>query len=147
MYKIARLTYVVAHNVRSAAKTLVRGRTMTESELAFWGSWASIISLVIAVVTLLYVRTIKANIIKFRRRQRIRQLLDDIFRIPDDAVPLASASRTKLNSLKRNLPKYFWSGITNRGKTVIEIHKHVDASDIAALKEAINDWSSYSEEV
>lgn len=112
---------------------------MTESQLSAYGSWASILGLVVAIVSLVYVRSIKKNIVRFRRKQRVRQLVDDILRIPDDATPLAAASLNKLNALKRNLPTYFWYKYTERGRATLEVHTHIDARDIVALKEAIND--------
>lgn len=120
---------------------------MTEAELTTFSSWASIIGLGISVVSLLYLRSIKQNIIKFRRKQRIRNLIEDVARIPDDATPLTSASRNKLAALKRNLPAYFWSPYTARGKVTLEVHKHIATEDLAAVKEAVNDWASYSEEI
>ncbi|EZH81724.1 MULTISPECIES: hypothetical protein [Aeromonas] len=120
---------------------------MTDAQLTMYSSWASLIGLGVSVVSLLYVRSIKKNIIKFRRKQRIRNLIEDVARIPEDATPLTSASRHKLAALKRNLPTYFWSPYTSRGKVTLEVHKHIDAGDLAAVKEAVNDWASYSEEV
>ena len=61
-------------------------------------------------------------------------------------MPLSSASRTKLQALKRNLPTYVWSRFPSKGKATIEVHKHIDTGDIVSLKEAINDLSSYSED-
>ena len=119
---------------------------MTDAVLNSSGSWASIIGLVVSLISLAYIRSIKTNIIKFRRRQRVRGLIEDILRIPDDATPLARASITKLSALKRNLPTYPWSSYTSKGKATMEVHKHIDAGDIVATKEALNDWSSYSEE-
>lgn len=120
---------------------------MLDAQLTFYSSWASIAGLVVSVISLLYVRSIKTNIVRFRRKQRIRQLTDDILRIQDDAMPLSPASRTKLLALKRNMPTYAWSRFTPKGKAIIEVHKHIDTGDIVALKEAINDLSSYSEDV
>lgn len=120
---------------------------MNEAQLTFYSSWASIAGLVVSVVSLMYVRSIKTNIVRFRRKQRIRQLTDDILRIQDDAMPLSSASRSKVLALKRNIPTYVWSRFTSKGKAIIEVHKHIDAGDIVALKEAINDLASYSEDV
>jgi hypothetical protein len=97
-------------------------------------------------LSLVYVRGIKANIIRFRRRQRLRQLIDDVVRIQDDAKPLSTASRAKLSALKRNIPLYAWSHLYAKGRVALEIHAHIDAQDMVALKEALYDWSSYSED-
>ncbi|MFC0259775.1 hypothetical protein CEY09_23970 [Achromobacter marplatensis] len=119
---------------------------MTDAQLAFYSSWSSIISFFVALISLAYVRSIKTNIVKFRRKQRLRQLVDEVMRIPDDAIPLSSASTTKLAALKRNIPTRIWYCCTSRGKATLEVHRHIDGGDIVALKEAIHDWSSYSEE-
>jgi len=119
---------------------------MSVNDLTFYSSWASIISLFISLVSLLYVRSIKANIVRFRRRQRLRQIVDEIMSIPDDAIPLNSVSRTKLASLKRNIPVYFYSRATKRGTLAIEMHGHIDCGRIRELKEVIDDWVSYSED-
>lgn len=120
---------------------------MSDAYLTLYSSWASIISLFISVISLIYVRSIKANIVKFRRKQRLHALIDDVRRIPDDATPLSSASKTKISSLKRNIPVSLFSKLSARGRHAIEIHRHADAEQIADLKEAINDWTSYSEDV
>lgn len=120
---------------------------MTDAQLAFYSSWASIISFFISIASLILVGSIKANIVRFRRRQRLQQLIDEINRIPDDAIPLSKASKSKLAALRRNIPAGFFSNFSNRGRMALEIHKHISAEDIAALKEAIHDWSSYSEEI
>jgi len=119
---------------------------MTEAQLTFYSSWASIVGLVVSLASLAYVRSIKTNIVKFRRKQRLRQLVEEIGRIPDDAMPLGTASLTKLAALKRNMPTRPWSKLTSKGRATIEVHTNIDRRDIVALKEAINDWSSYSEE-
>ncbi|GAB3398098.1 hypothetical protein NX774_18835 [Massilia agilis] len=119
---------------------------MTDAQLAFYSSWASIVGLCISVVSLFYVRSIKKNIIRFRRKQRIRHLTDEILQIQDDAMPLSSASRTKLLALKRNIPTYVWSRFTEKGRAALEVHKHIDEGNIVALKEAIYDLASFSED-
>jgi hypothetical protein len=119
---------------------------VTDAQLAFYSAWASIVGLAVSLVSLLYVRSIKTNIVKFRRRQRVRQLTDEVLRIQDDAMPLSSASRTKLLALRRNIPAYAWSRFTAKGRAILEVHKHIDSGDIVALREAVNDLSSYSEE-
>jgi len=120
---------------------------MSAEGLSFYSGWASIISLLISIVSFLYIRSIKANIVKFRRKQRLRSLIDDVLRIPDDATPLSNASKTKITSLKRNIPANFFSCFTERGRHAVEIHKHADSENIADLKESINDWTSFSEDV
>lgn len=120
---------------------------MSESDLTYYSSWASIISLFVSVLSLLYVRSINANIVKFRRKQRLHTLIDEVLRIPDDATPLSSASRTKITSLKRNISVSPLSRFTARGRHAMEIHKHAEAGRIPDLKESIYDWTSYSEDV
>lgn len=120
---------------------------MIESQLNHYGSWASIIGLAISIISLVYIRNVKASIIMFRRKQRIKNLIEEIRRIPDDAIPLAPASIQKLAALKRNFPAHFWFRFTEKGKAILEVHKQIDSSNIVALKEALNDLTSYSEEI
>lgn len=120
---------------------------ISDQDLTFYSSWASIISLFISIVSLWFVRSIRANIIKFRRKQRVSKIIQEINTIPDDAIPLSEASKRKLDSLKRNIPVSCFSKFTERGKTAIAIHQYITKEDLAGLKEAINDWSSYSEEL
>lgn len=120
---------------------------MTGAQLSLYSSWASIIGLAVSLVSLVYVRSIRANIIKFRRKQRIRRLIDEILQIRIGARPIASASLIKLQALKRNLPIHFWSRYTPQGRARMEIHRFIDALDLAALREAIIDLLSYSEDL
>lgn len=108
-------------------------------------SWDSILSLVIAVGSLFYVRSIKTNIINFRRKQRLRQLVEDVLRIPDDAVPLSDASRSKLEALKRNTPLGVFVRFTARGRAIKFMHGKIDAGNPVEIKEAVHDWNSHSE--
>lgn len=119
---------------------------VSDTVLSRWGSWASLIGLVVSVISLLYVRSIKKNIIKFRRRQRLSQLVAAIQQIPADAIPLAAASIQKLEALKRNLPAPLHT-FTGRTKVIVEVRRQVDARNLHALKEALNDLASYSEDL
>jgi len=120
---------------------------MTGAQLTLYSSWASIIGLAVSLVSLVYVRSIRANIVKFRRKQRIRQLTDDILQIRIGARPIASSSLVKLQALKRNIPIHFWSRYTPQGRARLDIHRFIDAMDLAALREAIIDLLSYSEDL
>lgn len=120
---------------------------MSTTSLSLYSGWASIISLFISIISFLYISSIKANIVKFRRKQRLRKLIEDVLRIPDDATPLSNASKTKITSLKRNIPTNFFSSYTKRGRHAVDIHKHANSENIADLKESINDWISFSEDV
>jgi hypothetical protein len=119
---------------------------LSDSNLAFFSGWASIVSLGVSLISLALVRSIRANIIRFRRKQRVRQLLDDVGRIPEDAIPLSPTSRSKLVALKRNIPAGFFARFSERGRAARELHKHIDQEDLVAVKEAIDDWRSYSED-
>jgi hypothetical protein len=119
---------------------------MTDAQLAFYSGWASIIGFFVSVISLLYLRRIKTNIVRFRRKQRIRQLMEEVFQIPPDARPITTSSRTKLLALKRNIPTFVWSRMTRKGRATLEVHRSIDAGDIASLQEALQDWSTYSEE-
>src|SRR5471030_2464147 len=120
---------------------------MTDAQLVLYSSWASIIGLAVSLVSLVYVRSIRANIVKFRRKQRIRQLTDDILQIRIGARPIASSSLVKLQALKRNIPIHFWSRYTPQWRARLDIHRFIDAMDLAALREAIIDLLSYSEDL
>lgn len=109
---------------------------MSEAQLALYSGWASIIGLLVSLISLAYVRSIKANIVKFRRKQRVRQLTDDILRIQDDAAPLSPGSRSTLAALKRNLPIHPWSRLTAKGRAVKDMLR------LAQLVEAQSDKAS-----
>jgi len=61
-------------------------------------------------------------------------------------APLSPGARSKLAALKRNLPVYAWSRLTAKGRAALEAHRHIDAGDIVALKEAMLDLSTFSED-
>src|SRR5471030_853116 len=85
---------------------------------------------------------------KFRRKLRLRQLTDEILNLQvEDAMSLTVGLRVKLQALKRNIPVYAWSRFTSKGRTKLDIHRFIDTLDLAALREAINDLLSYSEDV
>lgn len=88
----------------------------------------------------------KVNIVRFRRRNRLRTLLEDIERVPDDAVPLAEATRVKLLALQRNIPVHFYSRWTEEGQAARTLRQCIDQGQIAEIREAIQDWKSYSED-
>lgn len=108
-------------------------------------SWASIISLLISVISLFLIGTIRANIIQFRRRKRVQKLIEDILRIPDDAIPISNATRSKFKSLSRNIPKGFFHIISRKSKVAHDIQAAIRADDIASVKEALEDYISYTE--
>ncbi|WP_296000968.1 hypothetical protein [Rugamonas sp.] len=120
---------------------------MSDAQLMLYSSWASIIGLAVSLVSLIYVRSIRANIVKFRRKQRIRQLTDEILRFLNNKGPLSSISLVKLEALKRNLPIHAWNRFSAKGRIKLAIHRFIDARDVAALREAINDLLSYSEDL
>lgn len=119
---------------------------MTDAQLAFYSAWASILGFIISLITLAYVRSVKTNIVNFRRKQRIRSLINDILRLTDDARPLSSDSQAKLAALRRNISVHAWSRFTLHGRAKLEVHKHIDAGDVRSLKEALHDLASYSED-
>lgn len=117
---------------------------MSEAQLVYYASWASIFSLFISIFSLLYLRSIKYNLIKYRRKQRVRSLLMG-------ALAISSLSSTesveKLAALRRNLPIRWWSRLTARGRITIELHKRIQAGDMEAIREIVYDWLSYSEDL
>jgi len=118
-----------------------------DHNLSWYSEWASIISLLVAILSLALVKSIRKNIIKFRRKQRVSTLIEDVFRIPVDALPLSSASKSKMDALKRNVPIGLFARCTQRGRAGIEVRRHLDGSDLVSIREAINDWVSYSEDI
>lgn len=126
--------------------------SMSDSTLTFWSSWASIASLVISAASLYQISTV----VRFRRRQRVRQLVDASLQIPVDAVPLTNASKNTILALKRNTNVFWIRRFTGRGNATAVMHDEIDkvvaiseagAGDLTALHEAIKDWSSHSEDV
>ena len=107
---------------------------ISDEDLTLYSSWASIFSLLISIISLLYVRSIRANIVKFRRKQRLRQLIEEINGIPIDAIPLSTASISKLDSLKKNVPAGLFARFSARGRSAMDIHKHIADKDLSALK-------------
>lgn len=121
---------------------------MTDAQLTLYSSWASIIGLAVSLVSLVYVRSIRANIVKFRRKLRLRQLTDAILNLQvEELMPLPVGLPGKLQALKRNIPIHFWSRFTPEGRTRLDIHRFIETLDIAALREAIIDLLSYSEDL
>ncbi len=117
---------------------------LTFEEIA---NWASIISLAISLISLYLIGTIRYNVIGFRRKVRIRKIIDEIRRIPDDAMPLSNATKSKFKSLSRNLPKGWLRLFSKKNKAVWDIQKAIKSDEISSVKEGIEDWISYSEDL
>ncbi|CAN7450096.1 hypothetical protein LJR289_002952 [Pseudoduganella sp. LjRoot289] len=120
---------------------------MSPDQLAFYSGWASLFGLVVSLASLAYVRSIKANIIKFRRRLRLQQICDDMLDICHANQLRHPKWRGKVASLKTNLPIYAWHKFTPRGRAVIAIHSFLNAGDAPALVEALEDLRSFSEDL
>lgn len=119
---------------------------MTTDQLTLISSWASIISLVVAIISLLLVRSIKSNIIRFRRKQRLKELASFI-----SSTGTATASSVKcdyiFDSLRRNFPIHPWSKLTKRRRLVIALHQRIDRRDLLGINEVLKDINSYSEDM
>ena len=74
-------------------------------------------------------------------------LIEDIRRIPNDAIPLSDATKSKLSSLSRNLSFGWLSWISDKSKTARVIQKAIKKENIALVKEGLEDWVSYSEDL
>lgn len=109
-------------------------------------SWASIASLIVAIISLLLVRIIKANIIRFRRKQRLKELTSTFFGIGADAVP-SDEFDCIFDALRRNFPVLPWSKLTKRGRLVIALHQRIDSRDLLGISEVLKDIKSYSEDI
>ncbi|KQV79781.1 hypothetical protein ASD15_17265 [Massilia sp. Root351] len=120
---------------------------MSPDQLAYFSGWASIIGLAVSLASLSYVRSIKANIIKFRRRLRLQQVCDDVLDICHANQLRHPKWRGKVASLKGNLPIHVWHRFTPKGRAIITVHCFLDAGDAPALVEALEDLRSYSEDL
>ena len=119
---------------------------MPADHLNLLASWASIISLVVSTISLFYLRSIKANIIKFRRKVRLRKLISEVDHSWCTGTSASRELESKLASLQRNLPIYPWSKFTARGKVLIEVHRLIEAKDLDGLREALKDLKTFWEE-
>lgn len=119
---------------------------MTTDQLVFISSWASIISLIVAIISLLMVRSIKANIIRFRRKQRLKELASFVSSTGTATVP-SDEFDCIFDSLRRNFPIHPWSKLTKRGRLVIALHQRIDLRDLLGINEVLKDIDSYSEDI
>lgn len=110
-------------------------------------SWASIASLAISVLTIILVGNLRTKVIEFRRKSRIRALISDIRSIPDDALPLSTASVSKLKSLSRNLPSGWLFLFSSKSKAAWDTQKAIKDNDLLSVKEGMEDWLSHSEDL
>ena len=113
--------------------------------LAFFSGWASIISFFIALISLYLIKSVRASVKSYKRRARIRQIVADVERIPLDAIPLSQNSKSKLISLKRNIPAGIFAVFTQRGRVVRQLHKNIDSENLVGVRDDIADWVSHSE--
>lgn len=119
---------------------------MSPDQLAFYSGWASIFGLAISLASLAYVRSIKANIIKYQRKQRLRILIDEIEGICLLPVfPWRVEEQAKLMALKRHLPPRPWHGYTAKQRLLMGLHNLLEEGDRAALAEALKDLRTFSE--
>ncbi|QOJ24800.1 MAG: hypothetical protein HRU78_15070 [Gammaproteobacteria bacterium] len=121
---------------------------ISETEFQALASWASIISLVLSLISLYLIGSVRANVIASKRKARFRQLIHDINTIPNDAIPLSKASKSKLESLKRNLPNgyipFFWSA---KCKMIRYVNSAIDQENLENIKEGVDDYISLSEDL
>jgi hypothetical protein len=126
----------------------MEGFTISETQFQNLAGWASIISLGLGLISLYLIGSVRANVIASRRKTRLRQLINEIKTIPDDAVPLSKASKSKFQSLRRNLPNgylpFYWSA---KCKTIRDINSAIEREDIENIKEFIDDYISFSEDL
>lgn len=122
--------------------------TISETEFQALASWASIISLGLSLISLYLIGSVRANVVASRRKARLRQLINDIKTIPNDAIPLSKASKSKFQSLKRNLPNgyfpFYWSA---KRKIIRHVNSAIDRENIEDIKEGVDDYISLSEDL
>lgn len=119
---------------------------MSSDQLAFYSGWASIFGLAISLASLAYVRSIKAHIIKYQRKQRLNFLIDEIeglCLLPP--LPWSAKEQAKLNALKRLLPPRPWYGFTAKQRLLMDLHNLLVEGHRAALTEALRDLRTFSE--
>ncbi|MYN08737.1 hypothetical protein [Pseudoduganella aquatica] len=115
---------------------------MSPDQLAFYSGWASILGLAVSLLSLAYVRSIKANIIKYQRKQRLRFLIDEIEGICMlPPLPWRPEEQAKLNALKRHLPPRPRA----KQRLLIDLHSLLANGSRAALIEALKDLRTFSE--
>lgn len=123
------------------------GAIITDADFNKLASWASIISLAITVLSLYLIGSIRNNIIESRRKGRLRDLFSDVARIQDDALPMSNATKSKFQSLDRNLPSawpLYWS---KKSMALRGIRNAILAGEIASVKEGIEDYKSHCEDL
>jgi hypothetical protein len=110
--------------------------------------WASVVSLFLTVVSLWMIGSVKKNVVAFKGRARIQQLISDIETIPDDAIPLSQASKGKFKSLRVHLPNAWlpvpWAKKCRVVRQILSAMKEERVSDV---KEGIKDYISMVAEI
>lgn len=117
------------------------------SNLHTVGSWASIASTAVSIFTLLLVGSVRSRVIDIRRKNRLRGLVEDIRSIPDDALPLSSASISKLEALSRNIPYGMLCLFSKKSRAARDMQIAIKERDLLATKEAMEDWLSHTEDL
>lgn len=120
---------------------------MTTEQLNFFGAWASIISLLVSLVSLCLIGSVKWNVIRYRRKQRLQRLIHELLELSDDSEFVPETIRYKLNTLGRIIPAFPWSHWTAKGRTALELRKQLAQENLLAVKEALEDWRSFSEDL
>jgi hypothetical protein len=95
---------------------------------------------------------VRSNIVKLRRKTRLNSLIDEVTRIPSDAVPLTTSSKKRVEALGRNIPINWLLFFTSRNWHAIHIWRVTRSKTMTVelmdeLKELIADWASFSGEV
>ena len=119
----------------------------TEISLSTIADWLSIVSFLISLLSIYLIGSIRRNIIANRRKVRLRALFEDIKSIPNDAVPLSTATKSKIQSLGRNLPYGRFPPWSSKNRAVEAIRSSIKSEDIVSIKEGIDDYRSHSEDL
>jgi len=127
---------------------------MNNNDINLLASYASITSLIISLMSLFYAGSIKSNIIKVRRKTRLYELLNSVYRIQSDAIPLSDTSVNHIRSLKENIIVKWWQWNNDNKCAAKKVHDKIDALiynqsqyNLEALKEALKDFESYRGEI
>lgn len=119
---------------------------MSPDQLALYSGWASIFGLAVSLASLAYVRSIKANIIEYQRRQRIQELMDELEDACRQKLSWQPEDQAKLYALKRSLPRP-WLVFGTKKRLLLDIHGMTAEGGKPALLEALKDLRAFLEEL
>jgi hypothetical protein len=67
--------------------------------VSYWGSWASLISVPLALISILLVTSVKKALAKYKTGRRIESLIYELTMIPDDVDKITPGTKAKIKML------------------------------------------------